>query len=130
MYLNLIQIAESFGVSESVIERWIREESMPHTPDRGLLLFDRALVVEWAASRGLATRAGFLTPATSAFATGCQLETLLRTGGIWRNVPAAEVLAHFSSPALAYPAVNLIEARPELVRVIGLGFEEYLIRAE
>jgi hypothetical protein len=45
-------------------------------------------------------------------------------------IPAAEVLAHFSSPAQTYPAVNLIEARPELVRVIGLGFEEYLIRAE
>jgi hypothetical protein len=45
-------------------------------------------------------------------------------------IPAAEVLAHFSSPAQTYPAVNLIEARPELVRVIGLEFEEYLIRAE
>ncbi len=45
-------------------------------------------------------------------------------------IPAAEVLAHFSSPAQTYPAVNMIEVRPELVRVIGLGFEEYLIRAE
>jgi PTS system nitrogen regulatory IIA component len=56
------------------------------------LLFDRAQVVEWAASRGLATRAGFLTPETSAFATGCQLEPLLRLGGIWRDLPAVEVL--------------------------------------
>jgi PTS system nitrogen regulatory IIA component len=92
MYLNLIQIAESFGVSESVIEGWIRDESMPHTPDRGRLLFDRALVVEWAATRGLATRAGFLTPQNSAFATGCHLEPLLRVGGIWRHIPSAEVL--------------------------------------
>jgi ADP-ribose pyrophosphatase YjhB (NUDIX family) len=45
-------------------------------------------------------------------------------------IPASEVLAHFSRPVQAYPAVNLIEVRPELVRVIGLGFEEYLIRAE
>jgi PTS system nitrogen regulatory IIA component len=35
MYLNLIQIAESFGVSESVVEGWIRNEAMPCTPDRG-----------------------------------------------------------------------------------------------
>jgi PTS system nitrogen regulatory IIA component len=91
LYLNLIQIAESFGVTESVVEGWIRHEGMPHTPDRGRLLFDRAQVVQWAAARGLATRAGFLTPEKSAFATGCQLEPLLRTGGIWRDVPAADV---------------------------------------
>ena len=55
--------------------------------DRGRLLFDRAQVVEWAATRGLATRAGFLTPQTSAFATGCQIEPLLRAGAIWRERP-------------------------------------------
>ena len=91
MYLNLIQIAESFGVSENVVEGWVRDEGMPHTPDRGRLLFDRAQVVQWAAGRGLATRAGFLTLETSAFATNCELETLLRTGGIWRDVPAVDV---------------------------------------
>ena len=91
MYLNLIQIAESFGVSESVVKGWIRDEGMPHTPDRARLLFDRAQVVQWAAARGLVTRAGFLTPETSAFATGCQLEPLLRAGGIWRDLPVAQV---------------------------------------
>ena len=91
MYLNLIQIAESFGVSESVVEGWIHDEGMPHTLDRSRLLFDRAQVVQWAATRGLATRAGFLTPDISAFATGCQLEPLLRVGGIWRDLPSALV---------------------------------------
>ena len=46
MYLNLIQIAESFGVSEKVVEGWIRDEGLPHTPDRGVLLFDRAQVAQ------------------------------------------------------------------------------------
>ena len=91
MYLNLIQIAESFGVSESVVDGWIHHDEMPHTPDRGRLLFDRAQVVQWAATHGLATRAGFLSPETSAFATGCHLEPLLRSGGIWRNLAGAEV---------------------------------------
>jgi PTS system nitrogen regulatory IIA component len=91
MYLNLIQIAESFGVSESIVEGWIRHDGMPHTPDRGRVLFDRAQVVQWAAIHGLATRAGFLSPETSAFATGCHLEPLLRAGGIWRNLREAEV---------------------------------------
>jgi transposase len=29
MYLNLIQIAESFGVSEQVVIEWVRKEGMP-----------------------------------------------------------------------------------------------------
>ncbi len=106
MYLNLIQIAESFGVSESVVEGWIRDEGMPHTPDRGRLLFDRAQVVQWAAARGLATRAGFLTPETSAFATDCQLEPLLRAGGIWRDVPAAEVVDALAKVVAALPGAT------------------------
>ncbi len=103
MYLNLVQIAESFGVAESVVEGWIRNEGMPHTPDRGRLLFDRAQVVQWAAERGLATRAGFLTPETSAFATDCQLEPLLRVGGIWRDVPGAAVVETLAKIVSALP---------------------------
>ena len=70
MYLNLIQIAESFGVSESVAEGWIRDEGLPHTLDRGRFVFDRAQVAHWAAARGLAAQAGFLAPETSVFASG------------------------------------------------------------
>jgi nitrogen PTS system EIIA component len=91
MYLNLIQIAESFGVSEKVIEEWIRDEGLPHTLDRSRLLFDRAQVVQWAAKRGLASQVGFLAPERSAFATGVRLESLLRTGGIFRDVRASEL---------------------------------------
>lgn len=91
MYLNLVQIAESFGVSEKVVEDWARAEGLPHTIDRGRLLFDRAQVAAWAASRGLAAQAGFLAPTHPTMAGGWNLETLLRTGGIWRDVPAAEL---------------------------------------
>lgn len=106
MYLNLIQIAESFGVSESAVEGWIRDEGMPHTPDRGRVLFDRAQVVQWAAGRGLTTRAGFLTPEISAFATDCHLEPLLRSGGIWRDVPAAGVLDVLTKVVAALPGAT------------------------
>ena len=106
MYLNLIQIAESFGVSESVVEGWIRDEGMPHTLDRSRLMFDRAQVVQWAAARGLASRAGFLTPENSAFATGCQLEPLLRAGGIWRDLPAAQVPEVLNKVATGLPGVT------------------------
>lgn len=106
MYLNLIQVAESFGVSEGTVEGWIRDEAMPYTPDRGRLLFDRAQVVQWAASRGLATRAGFLTPERSAFATRAELEPLLRTGGIWRDLPAADVPGVLAKVVAALPGAT------------------------
>jgi PTS system nitrogen regulatory IIA component len=91
MYLNIIQLAESFGVEESVVESWVRKESLPAIEDRGRLLFDRAQVVAWAAERGRVAKAGFLAPTRPAASPGRRIETLLRTGGIWRDVPAAEL---------------------------------------
>lgn len=90
MYLNLVQLAESFGVSEKVIEDWIRREGLPHVPERGRLLFDRAQVATWAATRGLAAQAGFLAPADPALTATLRLEPLLRHGGIWRGIAAAD----------------------------------------
>jgi nitrogen PTS system EIIA component len=101
MYLNLVQIAESFGVAEKVVEDWIRHEGLPHTLDRGRLLFDRTQVADWAATRGLAAKAGFLAPERLAFATGCRLEPLLRSGRIWRDVPAAGVAGVFDQVVAA-----------------------------
>jgi PTS system nitrogen regulatory IIA component len=89
MYLNVVQLAESFGVAESVIEGWVRNEGLPHVPERGHLLFDRAQVATWAAQRGLASKVGFLAPETPH--AGRQLEPLLRAGGIWRDVAAPEL---------------------------------------
>ena len=66
MYLNVVQVAESFGVEESVIRSWVRDEGMPHVPERGRLLFDRAQVAAWAVERGLAAKVGFLAPEASA----------------------------------------------------------------
>ena len=114
MYLNLIQIAESFGVSESMVESWIRNEGLPSTPDRGRLLFDRAQVAEWAARRGLAAQAGFLAQETSAFGTSLRLGPLLRAGGIWRDVPAAEVPAAFERIVNALPG-----ATPPVRKLLG-----------
>lgn len=106
MYLNLIQIAESFGVSESVVEGWIRDEGLPHTLDRGRFVFDRAQVAHWAAARGLAAQAGFLAPEASVFMTGLRLEPLLRSGGIWRDVGGAEVANVLGRIVAALPAAT------------------------
>lgn len=106
MYLNLIQMAESFGVSEKVVEGWIRDEGLPHTPDRGILLFDRSQVAQWAATRGLAAQAGFLAPEAPGLATVLRLGPLLRAGGIWRAVPAAQVTDTFGRIASALPGIT------------------------
>ena len=58
MFLNIVQLAESLGVEESEVESWVRNDGLPHVTDRKRLLFDRAQVVDWAASRGLAAKAG------------------------------------------------------------------------
>jgi PTS system nitrogen regulatory IIA component len=101
MYLNLIQLAESFGVPEKVVEGWIREEGLPHTPDRRVLLFDRAQVAQWAATRGLATKAGFLAAEIPALTAALRLAPLLHTGGIWRDVAATDVKEVFVKTACA-----------------------------
>ena len=107
MYLNLVQIAESLGVAEKVVEDWMRAEGLPHTLDRGRPLFDRAQVADWAAARGLAGQAGFLAPETqSPFAPGIRLEPLLRAGRIWRDVPAADTAAVFEKIVAALPGVT------------------------
>lgn len=107
MYLNLVQIAESFGVSEKTIEDWIRAEGLPHIPERGRFLFDRAQVANWAAGRGLTSQVGFLANTNPAFATGWRLEPLLRAGGIRRDVAAADVPAAFDRIVAALPGANL-----------------------
>ena len=117
MYLNLIQLAESFGVSEKVVEGWIREEGLPHTPDRGVLLFDRAQVAQWATTRGLATQAGFLAAERPALAAALQLCPLLRTGGIWRDVAAADLPDVFARVAGALPG-----ATPPVRAMLGQRF--------
>src|SRR5665213_1376125 len=125
MYLNLTQIAESFGVSEKMVEDWMRNEGLPHTPDRGRLLFDRAQVAHWAAGRGLAAKVGFLAIESPAFSTGWQIEPLLRAGGIRRDVPAAEVRGVFRSIVAslpgATPAISALLAR-RLAASDGLAF--------
>lgn len=64
MYLNIIRlaVAESFGVEQSVVENWVRTDGLTAIEDRGRLLFDRRRVVDWAATRGLVAKAGFLAP--------------------------------------------------------------------
>jgi len=106
VYLNLAQIAESFGVSERVVSGWMRDEGLPHTLDRGRPLFDRAQVVQWAMTRGLAAKAGFLAAPASSLSTQVRLGALLRAGGIWRDVAPADVPDVFVRVATSLPGTT------------------------
>jgi len=106
MYLNVIQLAESFGVEESVIEGWVRNEALPAIEDRGRLLFDRAQVVAWAAEHGRVAKAGFLTASRPTLNSGRGLDALLHTGGIWRDVPAAKVVDTLERVVAALPGTT------------------------
>jgi hypothetical protein len=44
-------------------------------------------------------------------------------------IPVEQVVARFSIPGKLFPGVNLLEIRPDGIRVVGLAFEEYLISA-
>jgi PTS system nitrogen regulatory IIA component len=112
MYLNVVELAESFGISEKVVEDWIRDEGLPSVPDRGRLLFDRARVALWAAAHGLTARAGFLAPENGAFTSGLDLAPMLRIGGIWRDVPASGVGEVLERVVAALPGV------PQAVRAL------------
>jgi PTS system nitrogen regulatory IIA component len=91
MYLNIIQLAESFGVEEGVVESWVHKEGLPVIEDRNRLLFDRNQVLDWAAARGLAARAGFLAAGRPDSLPPRGLEPLLRAGGVWRDVAVDSV---------------------------------------
>lgn len=116
MYLNLVQIAESFGVAEKVVADWVRNEGLPHVLDRGRMVFDRAVVTDWAAAHGLAARTGFLAPASGTFTSGLALAPMLRSGGVWRDVPAPRVTTVLERviaglPGLAQPVRTLLGQR-------------------
>ena len=112
MYLNVLELAESFGVSEKVVDDWIRDEGLPFVPDRGRLLFDRARVALWATAHGLTARAGFLAHENGAFTSGLDLAPMLRIGGIWREVPASGVSEVLERVMAALPGV------PQAVRTL------------
>lgn len=114
MYLNVIELAESFGVEEAVVEGWIRDEALPCVPDRGRLLFDRAQVVAWAAQRGRAARAGFLVTEGPRVSAGRRLQSLARAGGIWRGLGNAEVFGVLERVLQALPG-----ATPAIRQLLG-----------
>jgi 8-oxo-dGTP diphosphatase len=45
------------------------------------------------------------------------------------TIPVSLLLTHYAQPGPHVPCLNTLEVRPDCVRVIGLAYEEYCIRA-
>lgn len=121
MYINLIQIAESFGVSEHVITEWVRKDGMPHVHDRDRILFERSQVMDWAASHGLGLQGGFLSEPAPSLANSRELATLLRRGGIWRDVNAADLGRVFERIMRSLPGLPAAVSNMLVQRILAPG---------
>lgn len=106
LFLNIIELAQSLGVEESEVDGWIRKDGLPHITDRGRLLFDRAQVVTWAESHGLAAKVGFLAPDRTTTQGEKKLEAMLRLGSIWRDVAAANAPNLFAEIVAKLPGAT------------------------
>jgi len=117
MYLNLIEVAESFGVSGNRRGRLDSQRRVATHPRSGRLLFDRAQVAEWAVKRGLAAKAvswhqrrPYSEPACGS-GRCCALWHLARRGGggraggfrAHRHRPARSDTAHSPTARTAAP---------------------------
>jgi PTS system nitrogen regulatory IIA component len=107
MFLNIIELAQSLGVEESEVAGWIRKDGLPYVTDRGRLLFDR----DTSCRLGGIARSGCqsrLSCAGTLKNPKCEkkLETMLRTGGIWRDVPAASVFNLFADIVAKLPGAT------------------------
>jgi len=50
-------------------------------------------------------------------------------GDVVSAIPAEDVMALMAAPAPHVPLINAMEVRPEFIRFVGLGFEEYFLHA-
>ena len=71
----------------------------------------------------------------AAIAQGCQLDhgwedrDGARVAAVRGRIPVELVLAQASVPSAHIPRINMLEVRPDRIRVVGLAFEEYVIHA-
>jgi 8-oxo-dGTP diphosphatase len=53
----------------------------------------------------------------------------VKVAAVRGRIPADLILAQASCPAAHIPRINMLEARPDCIRLVGLAFEEYVINA-
>ncbi len=93
MDIGLREAAVLFGVSDSTINRWIKEDGLPAFLINGRYRFNRVDLLEWANHRKLPITAA------EAPAGGDALEDVLERGGIHHRVPGTDVAGVMAAAA-------------------------------
>jgi PTS system nitrogen regulatory IIA component len=87
MRLGAREAAKLFGVSERTVERWLRDDGMPHETVHGQPRFQRAELIEWANRHGIRViDEASASPMTRASLPG--VADALERGGVHLDVPA------------------------------------------
>jgi PTS system nitrogen regulatory IIA component len=89
MKLAMQDVTRMFDVPEATIERWIRDDELPHHRVQGQIRFHRADLLEWANQRRI--RLASDPPASvHRSRSGPMLSDALAAGGIHYSVPASD----------------------------------------
>ena len=81
-------------------------------------------VLDFLLSHGLKLKRGWEDRMTQPGTVERQAAKVAAVEGV---IPVAAVAARFASPGKVFPCINLLEIRPDNIRVVGPAFEEYLI---
>ncbi len=117
MELTLKQVAEIFMVPETKIIKWIKKENLPADLVADQYRFNRADLLEWAASENhrfsptiYASVNDDLTPA------GTHLADALESGGVLKDVPAGDLRTVFKHVLVGLPLPESV-SQEELVEL-------------
>jgi len=107
MDLSIREVARLLGVTEQIVNRWLREKAIPVHRLHDQPRFNRVEIQEWAAARGLRISPDFSetgpTPAASS-----SLRAAIERGGIYHDLPG-------STPEEVLDAITRLPGIPERV---------------
>lgn len=94
----------------------------------GLCAMDSVMAREFAFAEANAILQS-LVQSGSTLVSEWQFRDGVQVASIRGSIDVPAMLDHFTRPGDRIPQVNMLEVRPEYIRVTGLAFEEYLIEA-
>ncbi len=110
-----------WGFTYRVISEWLRLHEQRSSPEQAGFEAAR-LILEFLLSRGITLRQGW----TDERGEHDLPRKIAVVEGI---IPVQQVLDHVSAPRSHFPSVSRLEVRPDHIEILGLGLEEYIIRA-
>jgi hypothetical protein len=83
-------------------------------------------ILDFLLSQGLTLQQGWVNESAEPGTTG---PPVVKAAAVKGTIPVSATLAHLCAPGAGIPQVNMIEVRPDHIRVAGLAFEQYRIYA-